>query len=169
MKKKVIISILAITLTIAIIIILNASKIYSELTGEKEAINEDENGKIKEKYHLVKSNGEWKKNGIFTSYYPNGQVNIQGLYEADKREDEWKVYYVSGKIGIIKRFKLDKEVGEAIEYYENGQTKSHYYYNDKNLLDGKALTYYVNGKLDVIIEFSNGKSHGDFIKYNPKG
>jgi len=163
-KKLLLISASIVSILILVFII---PTIYWELKGEKEVINKYDNGNIKEKYYLLKINGDWIKDGIYTSYYLNGQADTEGLYQAGERESEWKVYYESGKIKLIKKYHLNKEIGEAIEYYENGNIRSQYYYNSNNLIDGKVFSYYEDGNLDVLLELSNGKKHGKFIKYSP--
>jgi hypothetical protein len=56
------------------------------------------------------------KIGYWTSYYPNGQVSAQGIY------DMYSLLYYVGKKG--RRLETSYKVGTWTYYYENGQIKA---------------------------------------------
>ncbi len=90
-------------------------------------------GEKNEKVNLTKQIGKikhGKKNGVWQTFYNNGQLKSIGKYKNGKKEGLWKTFYVSGGI---------KSVGNYIDGKKDGVWK----------------TYFVNGEISRIEEFEN--------------
>ena len=84
------------------------------------------NGKLRSLVKIV--NG--KKSGDFKEYYANGDLELEGQYDAEgKRTGVWKEYYESGKLREVYGFQSDKWHGEYVKYYENGKLEIKGTYN----------------------------------------
>lgn len=79
---------------------------------------------IKEEYFVL--NG--KKEGVFTSYWKNGQIEAICNYNNDKLEGTYISYYNNGQLYLMTKYVNDKQVGDCIEYHQNGDI----YKIDKN-------------------------------------
>jgi antitoxin component YwqK of YwqJK toxin-antitoxin module len=51
-----------------------------------------------------------RKQGPYTSYYPNGKVKEQGEYATDKKHREWKVFDEAGGLVSSTVFRAGIEV-----------------------------------------------------------
>lgn len=54
-------------------------------------------------------------------------------------------------------------------YYDDGNIKSHVFYNNKMNLHGVCIFYYPNGKKHEEINYKNGLIDGTYIKYHENG
>lgn len=111
----------------------------------------------------IKSKANYRagvKNGLYTDWYPTGQLNSSGLYKASGggyniKVDEWSYYYENGIIKTIERFKdttgflFDPiQCGFQEEYYPNGTLKSIGFYNSQGIRDSLFVSYFPNGRLN---------------------
>ena len=85
-----------------------------------------------------------KKNGIFKTYYLNGQLEKSGYLNNNKNEGEWKYYYPNGQLESYGNFKNDIPEGKWEFYYKNGIKKC----------EG---------------DYKKGKQKGEWIYYDDKG
>lgn len=69
----------------------------------KEVITYYENGKVEEKYEVDERG---VKNGIYSSYYPSGHLEITGPYRNGKADGEFMYYDSSGKLWKIKSYEM---------------------------------------------------------------
>lgn len=116
---------------------------FSYINNKKIIYYENEENKIKETFFVNQFN---KKNGIFISYYKNGQIR-----------DE--CYYINGiKNGLVKL------------YYDNGQLEYKYYTHNNSFAPGLTERYYKNGQLkEKYLVSYGGKLNGDYISYYENG
>ena len=85
-----------------------------------------------------------KKNGLFKTYYLNGQTEKCGYVVNNDNIGEWKYYYPDGQIESHGSFK-------------------------KNVPAGKWVSYYRNGSVKCEGNYKNGKQNGNWIYYNKTG
>ncbi|WP_291401586.1 hypothetical protein [Daejeonella sp.] len=87
---------------------------------EGDAIFYYEDGKIKQRLHLVNN----KVSGIDTSYYPNGQMAEQSIYLGGLRNGTCKEWYENGKLKSIAIYQDGYILPDMyVEYDENGVIK----------------------------------------------
>jgi uncharacterized protein len=97
--------------------------------------------------HVVRLAGEYKagiQTGKWESYYRNGQIETEQMYENGKLNGPMKYYYETGELKLSSNFKDSIQVDTQFEYYANGNKKNE-------------------------VEFQNNQRHGDFIAYHPNG
>lgn len=68
-----------------------------------------------------KSKKEKKRNGYFTYFRENGQINNSGQYKKDKKVDEWIYYHENGNISSKEFFKKDKL--QSYKFFEEDGTE----------------------------------------------
>tara|TARA_B100001564_G_C20414139_1_gene567055 strand:+ start:182 stop:706 length:525 start_codon:yes stop_codon:yes gene_type:complete len=72
-------------------------------------------GKIRERYYKK----EGKKEGVYSSYYENGQLLNEINYKNNKEYGLCKGYYNNGQLMWVRDYKNDKET-EKRSYHRNG-------------------------------------------------
>ena len=85
-----------------------------------------------------------KKNGVFTAYYPGGQIKKTGYMINNENVGEWKYFFPDGQI-------------ESIGNFEN------------SIPDGKWISFYHSGNKKCEGNYRRGKEQGLWIYYNKKG
>ena len=63
-------------------------------------------------------------NGVLTSYYENGQKEIEKTYKDGKLEGLWTQWYENGQKMGVGTFKDGKPDGLWTEWYQNGKKKT---------------------------------------------
>jgi antitoxin component YwqK of YwqJK toxin-antitoxin module len=101
-----------------------------------------------------------QKHGYFTYYFENGVIDVEGIYQNDNREDEWKYYYENGQLESQGKFLKNKKENDWVYYYENGQIKAAGK-NLNNKKDGEWNYWYESGKLKSQEYFKNGEVYLD--------
>jgi uncharacterized protein len=97
-----------------------------------------------------------KKEGHFTSWHPNGQVESEGDFVGDKKEGLWTSYYKTGAVKEKTTYKNGQIMGEFTEYYANGTLSRKGNYTRKKP-DGKIVDYDEDGKVFSESVYDNGK------------
>lgn len=101
---------------------------------EKERKNYDEHGRITS---VLRYDDEGRLHGLCEWYYPNGNKQMESVYQHNTLE------------------------GEQKRYHENGLLQSVSYYR-KNMLDSTTHQYSINGKLIAIENYRNDTLHGSY-------
>jgi antitoxin component YwqK of YwqJK toxin-antitoxin module len=97
-----------------------------------------------------------KKNGTFTTYYLDGQVEKSGHIINNDNFGLWKYYYPDGQIESEGRYENNIPEGEWISYYPNGIKKCEGIYIHGKQED--TWRYYdLNGNTTNIILFQDGE------------
>jgi antitoxin component YwqK of YwqJK toxin-antitoxin module len=97
-----------------------------------------------------------RKNGDFSIFYSDGNIQIKGKMKDNKNSGEWKYYYPSGQLESIGNFNNDVVSDEWRWFYDNGIIKEEgKFINGKR--EGKWNLYDRQGKLKTILYFNNGK------------
>jgi antitoxin component YwqK of YwqJK toxin-antitoxin module len=68
----------------------------------------------------IKINND-QRHGKYTSYYENGQVNVDTTYKNNKIHGKYVSYYENGQLREDTTYQNSRICGRHIEYYENGQ------------------------------------------------
>lgn len=130
MKNLVIDSILIVILALVVTSCSRYSSKYSYRFGEDGLIYNSSNGKLFTgvvldtadviiKFQVV--NG--KKNGSFTTYYLDGQIEKSGYVIENDNIGIWKYYYPDGQLESEGSFENNIPEGVWISYYPNGSKK----------------------------------------------
>ncbi|MBD0403426.1 hypothetical protein [Flammeovirga sp. EKP202] len=81
----------------------------------------DLKGNLLQRFLTEGSSIRSKKFGDFTSYFPNGQIKMEGQFSTGEKTGLWKLFYESGKIKEEGEFENNLKIGVWKRYYENGQ------------------------------------------------
>ena len=65
-----------------------------------------------------------KKNGQWTYWYEEGQLERRGMYENGKETGEWTFWYENGQLYMIGSYQSGKSIGSWTIYWENGRVFS---------------------------------------------
>ena len=142
---------------------------YEETLNERDGVfytkdtNEPYSGPVFSLYDDGKKNKEGtfkdgKEDGLWTSWYENGQKWRERIY----KPDELYSYTVWNRNGIKDRegnYKNGKEDGLYTEWYENGQKKSELNYKDGKK-DGLYTGWWENGQKSDEMTFKEGYLDG---------
>lgn len=118
-----------------------------------------------EQSKIVQSNKFNKENGMYASYYDNGNIREKGNYVNGSKNGEWIEYRENGQIKkkenyVIQKlngYPISKLHGEWISYYESGEisTKYNYVNGERN---GECFNYYRSGKVMEKWDYVNSES-----------
>ncbi|GHN00827.1 hypothetical protein WSM22_23160 [Cytophagales bacterium WSM2-2] len=168
--------------------------LFTNCNGRKEnELKDPLTGKLVERFQYTEtSNGSQLKDGFYKRWYSNGQLNIDGTYERNRRVGEWKIYNDDGSLqelahlvndsleGKVERFfKSGKKQSEAVYsknnrngpvsvWLENGQISEQFSTKDDQK-DGPSILFYPNGKKRIEAEFTNGEYNGPYTEYFENG
>jgi antitoxin component YwqK of YwqJK toxin-antitoxin module len=143
-------------------IALSCNYVMGKMAGKKVLVNYS-NGVRREMYELSASG---KKDGLYQSYYPNGEEEFYIIYSGGKKNG---VYKKSGEDGVISEYgfyKMNCRDGIYSTYFANGILKSAEEYHDGSL-NGQST--YVNGRSYTIVSYKNGKMSGGRREYHSNG
>ncbi len=109
-----------------------------------------------------------KKEGLFTSYHINFQLNEKYFYKNNNVEGLYEKYYNNGILQIECYYINNQRNGFYIEYYKNGVMKSKCnYINSKK--NGLYIEYYESGKMKLRNNYINGLLNGYEEEYYENG
>ena len=86
------------------------------------------------------------REGVSTSYHPNGKVAIEAPYKNGKLDGVFKSYYENGHLWQTIGYKDGVEEGASTDYYEDGRKKKREIYK-AGVLDGKSEEWNERGLL----------------------
>jgi hypothetical protein len=84
------------------------------------------------------------KNGIFKTYFLNGQLEKEGYIKNNKNFGEWRYYYENGQLETVGNF-------------------------DENIPEGQWRSFYNTGIIKILGTYKNGKQHGAWEYYDLNG
>lgn len=87
--------------------------------------------------------GTWQKDhwiGIYRSYYPNGKLKYEFLFDKNgKRTGQQKYYYENGNLLLVGNFKKGFEDGVFKEYENDGSAKSEVIYKNGKIISSQLI------------------------------
>ncbi|MCF6367019.1 MAG: hypothetical protein L3J35_12560 [Bacteroidales bacterium] len=110
-----------------------------------------------------------KKDGVWKSYYVNGNLKSLITYVKGEKSGEAKIYYENGNIAEEGTWVVDKWVGKYKSYYKNGKLSYLWNYNDYGNRSGYQQYFYKNGNKKIEGEWIDGKEHGVIKEYYETG
>ena len=119
-------------------------------------------------YGLFDRKGE-KRLGPWNFYYGPGNLKGKGSYDtAGRRNGEFTWYHINGQVQGKEFYRNGKETGEEWYYFSNGQPYTHSWYKNDSL-DGESTTYYYVGTPRMITHYRGGKEEGEKIYFRNNG
>jgi antitoxin component YwqK of YwqJK toxin-antitoxin module len=97
------------------------------------------------------------KNGLYQTWYPNGQRKERAIYVNGREEGLVQQWFPSGQPYIIYTAKAGLKEGVAFRFYSNGAVAAQeFYVGDKE--DGLATYYYESGAKQLEVLFEGGRT-----------
>jgi TonB family protein len=93
------------------------------------------------------------------TYYPDGKIEAEVVYEKNIRQGEAVFYWENGSVKEKRNYVNDKVFGTITSYYENGKIKELYSIEDGRR-DGPATYYDSTGNVIEDVVFENGLRKG---------
>jgi TonB family protein len=93
------------------------------------------------------------------TYYPNGNLQSQIVYENNIRQGDASFYWENGKLKEKSNYVNDKVTGTVIAYYENGNIKEMFSL-ENGRMTGVTSYYDSTGKLNEDVIFEDGIRKG---------
>lgn len=110
-----------------------------------------------------------KKEGIWKSYYVNGNIKSEISYIQGKKKGDARIFYENGNIAEEGTWMVDKWVGKYKSYYRNGKLSYLWNYNDLGTRSGYQQYFYENGNIKIEGEWQEGKEQGVIKEYYETG
>ena len=128
-------------------------------------------------YRFYKLNGAYKvtngdgskrtvcyyKNGsfdsLYTSFHPNGQLQVEGAYKDGNRTGTWKYYYYNGKLLETEQYVDGSLHGADTQYDEQGNIDTEHFYKEGEL-HGDIKYYGDNQQIMVVYHYKDGDMLG---------
>ena len=110
-----------------------------------------------------------KKEGIWKSFYLNGNIKSEITYIQGEKRGEAKIFYENGNIAEEGTWELDKWVGKYTSYYQNGKLSYLWNYNNSGTRSGYQQYFYENGNIKIEGEWEDGKKKGIIKEYYETG
>jgi antitoxin component YwqK of YwqJK toxin-antitoxin module len=130
--------------------------------------------------------------GRLRSWYPNGQLQVQGELHGSTKVGVWKAWYANGKLKRQGAFKNGKEQGMYSWYFEDGTLSKQgnytagvengkwvwYHPNGRRMQEGILKgdesvgtwkEWYPDGKPKMVGGFLNGRKHGTWTWWDEQG
>lgn len=97
-----------------------------------------------------------EKKGEWRVYFPNGQIQKEGVKINGKDHGQYREWYQNGNLKYEYQYDLGKKVGKWLSWYEDG-TK----YTERNFVDdqlnGKVFVWDESGKLAKEYDYRNNR------------
>lgn len=110
-----------------------------------------------------------RKVGVWTRYYPNGNIQSKITYANGRPKGSYEFYYSNGQLEEKSSWNRNKNYGEFKRYYENGQPMQEFYFGINGKRSGEQLYFYSNGQVEVSVDVVDGKENGSLKRYYENG
>lgn len=109
------------------------------------------------------------KQGEYINRHIDGSVYQKGQYDRGEKEGVWKTYYRNGQLRRLEIYKNNLLTDSALYYYVSGELMSVNYYDSQGELHGVCKDYYRNGQLETATTYDHGFKIGSYIYYAADG
>jgi antitoxin component YwqK of YwqJK toxin-antitoxin module len=135
-------------------------------TGKLEGLFKSffENGNLESQVNYTNDN----LTGIYREYYNSGKLKQEKNYKTGSLEGVFKSYSEVGQITMECTYVLGKKTGAQKEYHQNNVLKSTKNYVNGEI-DGVAKEYFENGKIQKEYSTKNGYFIGAYKEYYSNG
>lgn len=104
-------------------------------------------------------------NGLYKTYYSNGNVKMEVYSHNGRPNGSGKFYTESGKLAYEGVFADGVPVGTMYQYYRSGKVHNELHYTDGRL-DGTQRVFDKKGELSVEVVINNGQVVSGFAMVN---
>lgn len=117
-------------------------------------------GQVQSRYYSKRdAQNNYVADGLFTSWYENGQKKMEATFHNGKLNGIQTQWYENGQKSTEIALKDDKMDGSCKSWYENGNKKEESFCKN-GLRVGHFTLYHDNGQIKQDGNFVNGKLHG---------
>jgi len=110
-----------------------------------------------------------KRLGDWTFYYGQGNLKGKGSYNSDgKREGPFTWYNFDGQVQGKEFYRNGRQEGEEWYYFSNGEPYTHSRYKNDSL-DGESASFYYVGTPKVLAHYRAGQLDGEKIYFRSGG
>ena len=118
----------------------------------------------------ILSEGERKGGDLkYVSYFQNGIKSVEGDYNKEGRDGEWKFYDYNGSVERIENYKDGVRIGEYVSYFPDGGDEVKYTFNEDGESDGYYRNYYRDNDLYRQGYLKDSKRDGPWETYRRNG
>lgn len=110
-----------------------------------------------------------RKEGLWITFYPNGNVKSEIIYKRGRPNGRFKLYYENGNLEEEGSWVNRLYNGSFKRYYEDGTLEQEKTFDVNGKAKGKVTYYYPNGKKELEFTTTNGKETGKAVRYYPNG
>ena len=110
-----------------------------------------------------------KKEGLWTAYFPNGNIKHEITFKSGIANGPAKFYYEDGKVWEQGTWMFDHWVGNYQFFYPSGQIAYDWNYNATGKRTGVQKYYHENGNVKYEGDWENGKTTGALKMYDQDG
>lgn len=110
-----------------------------------------------------------RKNGIWKTYYPNGNLKSEITYENSRTKGPYTLYYENGKVEEKGNWARTKNTGDFKRYHSNGKLAQDFTFTETGKRSGKQTYYYANGNLRLEGNWVEGQENGEMREYYENG
>lgn len=101
--------------------------------------------------------------GAFTKYFPNGNVQEEGIFERGKYLGALRKYYENGQLMYEANFDEEGYEGGKVVYYHSNGKVEYEYFAEKGEPKGKATRYWSNGDVKEEVTFNDEGEVTNFV------
>ncbi|MEO8413020.1 MAG: tetratricopeptide repeat protein [Ginsengibacter sp.] len=91
---------------------------------------------------------------VYTSWYPNGKIHIEGKYAHGTKTGTWQYYYYNGQLSESEQYVDGKLDGRDVSYDEHGGTNREYVFK-KGQLNGETTYYGDSGHIVLVFYYKD--------------
>ena len=110
-----------------------------------------------------------RKQGVWVTYFPNGQEHTIIDYRNGRPNGDYKVFYENGQLEEEGTWSRNRNTGDFKRFYENGSKHQEFVFNISGKRDGVQKYYHDNGQLMIVGTIEDGKEVGEFKEYYKDG
>lgn len=111
---------------------------------------------------------EGLKDGIWKSWYPNGNLYVTQEWDKGQKDGAFRVYQPDGRFKEKGNYKNGELSGSRVSYFDNGKVRLTETYR-RDILHGPYREYYPDGTLKIAAKYKEGELHGPYRLYNEAG
>lgn len=110
-----------------------------------------------------------RKNGLWVTYWPNGNKKSEITFINNTAKGYAKMYYEDGKLSEEGNWENQRWTGAYKMYHPNGTPFYEFNYNKSGKREGKQIYRYDNGKVMMEGDMKDGKENGTWNGYYENG
>ncbi|MFT5184900.1 MAG: antitoxin component YwqK of YwqJK toxin-antitoxin module [Flavobacteriales bacterium] len=110
-----------------------------------------------------------KKEGLWTRFWPNGNLKSEIHYDRNRPSGAYSVYYNTGQMEERGLWDKNKNIGEFKRWHSNGNLQQEFYFSDSGKRNGIQKYFHENGIVELEVNIVNGKESGVMKRFLEDG